>query len=94
MAEIPRWHDIVCACGEKDQFVSTSSYRWHPSGGTSKGLEVIRCLKCGSVVDPAAMERQQRRQSLQRQLSELDQADGSLTRDPPAPSGPSVSRRS
>jgi len=73
MANVARWHDIECSnCGNKDLFGSTSTYRWHPTGGTSKGLETIRCLKCLTVVSPADQERQVRRENLKRQMDELD----------------------
>ncbi len=47
---LPKWHDITCECGST-RFQDTFAFRWHPTGGTSKADEQVRCIECGMNVD-------------------------------------------
>lgn len=72
-SNLPRWHEIICECGSA-QFEAVFTYRWHPTGGTSRGDEIERCVKCHEPVNARrAMQlvRKRQLQSEMRQLNEL-----------------------
>lgn len=105
MADLPKWRDMACQCGGL-WFMEVHTYRWHPTGGTSKGETQQRCVQCGELTNPQQARALHRRQQLeaelaglQEQLSETEPATAETSRTqrqsaPPSPPSRPLSGRS
>lgn len=65
-----RWSNVACECGS-EFYIEAFTYRVHPSHGTSRGPEEIRCLKCQKMVDPQTNRREAMIQQKIEELKEL-----------------------
>ena len=74
-SHLPRWHEILCACGSQ-YFEAVFTYRWHPNQGTSRGDDVIRCVVCHEPVDARKAQTLARKAQLLQEMAQIDQQLG------------------
>lgn len=84
MAELARWHDLACSCGNTT-FVKLYTLRHHSGGGSSESETGKRCAACGKDADTGAMWKQVQLQRTKAQLQELERLLGEAEGTPPTP---------
>lgn len=70
MAELQRWHELVCPCGNAT-FLQLVTLRHHTQGGSTEAPAGKRCAACGKDADIGAMWKAIQLDRAKLQLQEL-----------------------
>lgn len=71
MSELSRWTILACTNCQATQFTEIWQLKHHPTGGTTKESQGMRCLACGSATDVQQMWRGIERKRLKAEMDRL-----------------------